>query len=136
MSKDSLREPDDSATTADPDPPTKFDSISFPLWAKIVLAVIAIVVLALGLGLGIGLGLKHHNSSKNSTSTINATAVAAYWGSIWSYGGSPAVYPSGTSLETSTPVPLLHKLTTTQPTLLVSKIGPMLTSMQQRSLQT
>jgi len=104
MSKDPLREPDDSATTADPIPPIKSAGISFPLWAKITLPVVAIVVLALGLGLGIGLDLKHHKQNKNSTSPTNDTADAAYWGSIWSYGGSPAVYPSRTSLRTPPPV--------------------------------
>jgi hypothetical protein len=106
MSNDPLREPDGSATTADSTPPTKSVGISFPLWAKIALPVVGIVILALGLGLGIGLNLKHHKQS-NSTSLVNATADAAYWGSVWSYGGSPAVYPSRTSLRTPTPVSLL-----------------------------
>lgn len=114
MSKEPLREPDVPATTTDPTTPaTKSGSTSFPLWTKIALPVVGIVALALGLGLGIGLDLKHHKSSKNSTSLINDTAAADYWGSIWSYGGSPAIYPSRTSPETSTPVLVLHKLTIT-----------------------
>ena len=104
MSKDPSREPDGSATTADSSPHAKSAGISFPLWAKIALPVVAIVILALGLGLGIGLDLKHHKQSKNSTSPVNATDDAAYWGSVWSYGGSPAVYPSRTSLRAPMPV--------------------------------
>jgi len=104
MSQDPLREPDGPATTEDPIPVTKSAGISFPLWAKIALPVVVIVILALGLGLGIGLNVKHHQQNKNSTSPANATAAAAYWGSVWSYGGSPAVYPSRTSLGTSTSV--------------------------------
>ena len=123
MSKEPLREPDGPPTTADPtdtdesptdpSPAAKFGSVSFPLWAKIALPVASITILALGLGLGLGLDLKHHKSSKNSTSSINATAAADSWESIWSYGSSPAIYPSRTSLETSMSVPILHKLTTT-----------------------
>jgi len=101
MSKEPLREPDGPVTTADPTPATKFGSVSFPLWAKIALPIAVIVILALGLGLGLGLDLKHHKSNKNSTSSINSTAAAEYWGSVWLYGGSPAIYPSRTSLENS-----------------------------------
>lgn len=99
MSKEPLGEPDGPATTPDPAPATKFGSIPFPLWAKIALPVVSIVILALGLGLGLGIGLKNHKSSNNSTSAINATAAADYWESVWSYGGSPAVYPSRTFLN-------------------------------------
>ena len=105
MSNGPLQESDGSATTTDPTPATKSTGSSFPLWAKIGIPAAAIVILALGLGLGLGLGLKHHEASNNSTSQLNDTAVADYWESVWSYGGSPAVYPSRTSLGTSRHVP-------------------------------